>query len=314
MNKKLSVSTFLLTIAMAASAFAYPDKPVTYVIPFSPGGESDTTAQMQAPFFEALTGQPMKFKYAPGGGGAKSWSMLNRFPADGHTVVTINLPHIITQPLLGKVGYATDDLNPVHFFHYTPDAILVKKNSPLKTFADFVAAAKAKPGALKVSGSGKYSANNIAQLALDKKAGIKTNYTGYKGSSAAMVGLLGGQVDAAWSYTTSAVTYGDDVRMLAVAMEERHPAFPDTPTFKELGYDWVGGAYRGAAVPKATPDAISQKLSDRLAEINNDPEFRRQMVEAGFALINIEKADMSAYMAQMTDRYTSLLQELGIAP
>lgn len=314
MNKKLSVSTFLLAIAMVASAFAYPDKPVTYVIPFSPGGESDTTAQMQAPFFEALTGQSLKFRYAPGGGGAKGWSMLNRFPADGYTVVTVNLPHIITQPLLGKVGYTTDELNPVHFFHYTPDAIIVKANSPLKSFADFVAAAKAEPGALKVSGSGKFSANNIAQLAFDKKADMKTSYTAYKGSSAAMIGLLGGQVDAAWSYTTSAITYGDDVRMLAVAMEERHPAFPDTPTFKELGYDWVGGAFRGVAVPRATPDEISQQLSDSLAKINNDPDFEQQMIEAGFALINIEKADMTEYMLNMTDQYTSLLKELGITP
>lgn len=314
MNKKLFYSTFILTFAMVASVFAYPDKPLTYIIPFGPGGESGTAAKMQAPFFEALTGQAVKYKYAPGGGGAKAWSMLNSLPADGHTVVTVNLPHIITQPLISKVGYTTDDLTPIHFFHYTPDALIVKKRSPFKTLSDFVATAKADPGSLNLSGSGMHSANNIAQIAFDKMAGIKTNYIAYKGTSAAMVGLFGGQVDAVWSYATAAVTYDDDVRMLAVAMEERHPAFPDTPTLKELGYEWVGGAYRGVAVPEETPAEISQELSDYLASINNDPDFVKRMTAAGFAIINVEKAQVPGYMADMTARYKSLLEELALTP
>ena len=106
----------------------------------------------------------------------------------------------------------------------------------------------------------------------DKLAGIKTTYIPFKGTGASVTALLGKQVKAQWGYTPVAAKY-ERTRLLAVAMEKRHPRFPDVPTFKELGFDFVSGAYRGIAVPSSTPEDIRKKLSKIIDEINNDPEF-----------------------------------------
>jgi len=305
------LATAVMGLALSCSAIAYPDKAITYVIPFGPGGESDVTAQFQKPFLESVLGQDVKFKYVPGAGGAKGWSMLNRFPGDGHTIVNVNLPHIVVQPSLNKVGYETNDINPVYFFHYTPDAVLVKKDSPYNTLADLITAARNAPGTINFSGSGKNSANHIIQQVFDDKAAIQTNYVAYKGSSAAAVALLGGQVDAMWGYTTAGIKYSDNVRVLAVGTEERHPALPDAPTLKELGYDWTGGAFRGIAVPKSTPAEVVKQLSDHIDTVNKDPEFIKMMTEAGFAVINVDSDQMKEFMEEKKARYTSILIELS---
>src|SRR5690606_8451742 len=114
----------------------------------------------------------------------------------------------------------------------------------------------------------------LAQVRFDKMAGIKTTYVSFAGTGPSNTALLGGQTTAAWGYTTSAAALGDQARILAVAMEERHPKYPDVPTFKELGFDLVSGAYRGIAVPKSTPEDIRKKLSDMIGQINADPEVQ----------------------------------------
>jgi len=108
-------------------------------------------------------------------------------------------------------------------------------------------------------------------------AGIDTTYVAFDGTGSASTANLGGQVSAQWGYTTVGATQGDEVRMLAVAMEERHPLFPDVPTFTELGYDLVSGAYRGIAVPKDTPEELRQAVADAIQQINDQDEFRQTM-------------------------------------
>ena len=135
------------------------------------------------------------------------------------------------------------------------------------------------------SGSGKGTANHLAQVSFDRMAGIKTTYVPFKGTGAAVTALLGKQVTAEWGYTTVPAKY-ETTRLLAVAMEKRHPKFPDVPTFKELGFDLVSGAYRGIAVPKSTPEAIREKMSQMIDEINHDPAFIKKMEDNGFAMVN----------------------------
>ena len=249
-------------IALAAliptySAFAeYPDKPISYIIPFGPGGESDITARHQQPFFKDKFGQDLVISYKPGGGGAVGWAQLNSIKGDGYTIMGINLPHIIVKPMQKDVGFKTDDIVGVYMFHYTPDALVVTMDSPFKTVQDVVAYAKENPGKLTLSGSGKATANHLAQVRFDEMAGIRTTYVAFKGTGKAVAALLGDQVKAQWGYTSVGATHSEQVRLLAVAMAERHPKFPEVPTFRELGFDLVSGAYRGIAVPKSTPEPV----------------------------------------------------------
>jgi tripartite-type tricarboxylate transporter receptor subunit TctC len=311
--RSLAGAAFAALILSSGTASAeYPEKPVTYVVPFGPGGESDISARFQQSYFKELTGQELVIQYKPGGGGAVGWSQLNGMPGDGYTIMGTNLPHIILKPMQKDVGFTTDGLTNVYFFHFTPDALVVTADSPLQTLDDYIQAAKAAPGAVTLAGSGTFSANDVAKARFDKLAGIVTTYIPFKGTGAATTALLGKQVRASWGYTTVGASQGDQVRMLAVAMEERHPSFPDVPTFKELGFDIVGGAYRGIAVPDSTPEETRQQLSDVLDAINKTPEFRQKMEEAGFALIDVPYDQVPTFMEERVAEYTEAAKDLGI--
>lgn len=311
LNKTLTAAALVAATSLAGAA-GFPDKTVNYIIPFGPGGESDVSARLQEPVFKQLTGQSMAIQYRPGAGGAAGWSQLNGMAADGYTVMGTNLPHIVLQPLQKDVGYKTDEITTLYWFHYTPDALLVPADSPFKTLKDYVAGAKAAPGATTMSGSGTNSANHLAQQQFDKLAGIKTTYVPFGGTGPSNAALLGKQVSGSWAYTTVQIQLGDQVRCLAVAMEKRHPKLPNCPTFKEQGFDLVGGAYRGVAVPKSTPPDVQAKMADILGKINADPAFIQKMEDGGFAMLNVGPDKMAAFMSGIQARYEALAKDMGI--
>ena len=299
-------------LGVTAASAEYPEKPMTFIVAFNPGGETDVTARLQQPFFEKVTGQPLVIQYKPGAGGAQAWAGLNDQPGDGYTMMGTNLPHIILQPIEKDVGYETADITNVYMFHYTPDAILVPEDSQFRTLADLVAYAKANPGAVILSGSGTNSANHLAQQRFGDLAGIATTYVPFAGTGPSVTAVLGNQVTGAMGYSTVAVAQEGQLRMLAVATEERLPRFPDVPTFRELGYDLVSGAYRGIAVPKSTPEDIRRAISDIVGRINADPEFVSQMEDNGFVVIDVPYDEVGAFMAEKQGEYGELADMMGI--
>lgn len=309
----LSTATLAGALTLAGAAQAeYPEKPINYIIAFNPGGESDISARFQQPFFEEITGQQAIIKYQAGAGGAQAWSKLNSMEGDGYTIMGTNLPHIVLQPLQKDVGYKTEDLVNVYFFHYTPDAIFVPKDSEFQSLQDLIDYAKEHPGELIFGGSGSFTANHLAQRRLDELAGVTTTYVPFSGSGPAVTAVLGNQVMAGFNYSTTFLNQPDAVRMLAVASEERLPTDPDVPTFKELGIDLVGGAYRGIAVPSSTPEDVRQAVSDIIGKINANPEFIKKMEESGFVLTNISYDKMDGFMAERTRIYSELAEKMGI--
>lgn len=294
------------------AAQTYPSKSITYILPFNAGGESDISARFQQSVFKQVAGQEAVIQYLAGAGGAQGWSQLNSMPADGYTIMGINLPHTVLQPLQKDVGYKTDDLTPVNYFHYTPDAIFVTMDSAFKTLKDLIDFAKKSPGMVTMSGSGSNSSNNMAQVRFDDLAGIKTTYIPFSGTGPAVTAILGKQTVAGFNYAPSGIAHGEKMRMLAVASEQRMPAFPDVPTFRELGFDLVGGAYRGLSVPKSTPEDIRQKVSDIISGINADANFKKKMQAGGFVLTNIGYKEMPAFMAEKKKEYAALAEKLGI--
>ena len=303
----------VLAVSMALPArAAYPEKPVRYIIAFAPGGESDIAARLQQQVWQRKFGRELVIESKAGAGGALAWSQLNQFPGDGYTIMGTNLPHIVLQPLEGNVQYHTDDITNVHFFNYTPDGIVVRADSPFKTYQDFIAAAKAKPGALNLAGSGSNSANHAAHARLNQLAGISTTYVAFKGTGDLIASLLGGHVDGAMSYSSLALAQKGKTRLLAVATPQRLAYFPDVPTFRELGMDWVDGAYRGIGVPKSTPDEMRKRISDMFAEINRDAEFRQKMTEQGLELVDITYDKMAAFMEERKKAYLAAAKLLGL--
>jgi tripartite-type tricarboxylate transporter receptor subunit TctC len=303
-----------LVAAVSTPAFAagYPEKTVQYLIPFPAGGESDIVARLQQQVFSQKFKHELVVVNRPGGGGALVWQQLNTLPGDGYTIAGINLPHVVLQPLEGSVAYKTDDLASVYWFHYTPDALIVPADSPYKTFQDFLKAAKANPGKLSIAGSALYSANHVAHARLNRDFGIDTQYVPFKGTGDLVASVLGNHVAATMSYTTLAIGQKGKMRMLAVATRERVPQFPDVPTFRELGVDWIDGAYRGVAVPKSTPEAVRRQVSGMMDAINKDPELRRKMAEGGFEVIDIGYDQVPAFLKERTAGYMSSAKLLGL--
>ena len=170
-----SVAAIVMTLTPALVSAEYPEKPVTYIISFNPGGESDVTARLQESHLEKFLGQPVNVTHKPGGGGAVAWSDFQRTAKpDGYTVIGVNIPHIIGQPMLRKdAGYETDGFDLIMWFHFTPNALIVKKDSPYQTLEDFLKYAKENPKAATVGGSGSFSANHLETLRLEKAAEVR---------------------------------------------------------------------------------------------------------------------------------------------
>ena len=312
----LSLSLGLMAAALVhtpALAQPCPEKNLNYWQAFPPGGESDLSARhQQIVLKKKCAAIDTIIQYKAGGGGALLWSQMNSMAGDGTQIMGVNLPHMVLQPIEGIVQYKLEDITPVFWFHYTPDALVVPENSAIKSFADFLKAARAAPMKYNLGGSGLNSANHAAHERLNQSFGIKTTYVPFKGTGDMTMAVLGGHVDAGMSYTAFAINNKTKVRALAVAMESRHPLMPDVPTFKELGVDWVDGAYRGIGVPKSTPAEVKKRLSELWATLNADPEMKELAFKSGFELVNVGVDKMDAFMKERTKVYTDMARQMGL--
>jgi tripartite-type tricarboxylate transporter receptor subunit TctC len=304
---------FLAAAAVPAAWAAFPEKNVQYIIPFVAGGESDVMARWQQVVFRKKYNHELLVVNKPGAGGGLAWSQLNSYSPDGYTIVGCNLPHIVLQPLEGQVQYKTEDITPAYWFHYTADALIVAADSPYKTFADLVKAARAKPGELTFAGSATFSANHVAHEKLNLYGGFKSVYVPFKGTGELIQAVIGKHLTGAMTYVPLALQQRGRMRMLGVALEKRHPAFPDVPTFKELGFPWVDGAYRGVAVPKSTPREVQKQVSDMMAMLNKDPDILKWMAEGGFEVVDIPYDKSAAFMKGRSKAYLEAAKLMGLA-
>ena len=305
------VAVMAIAVLIPGVAFAeFPEKPITYTIPFNPGGESDVTARLQEPQLEKDLGVAVNVTHKPGGGGAVAWSEFQRTAKpDGYSIVGCNIPHIIGQPMIRKdAGYKTDGFKIIMWFHFTPNVLVVSKDSPFKTLDDFIAFAKKRPFVATVGGSGTYSANHLETLRLMKAAGVDLTYVPYTGTGPVIPAVMGGHIKAAMSYSMVGVTYKDKFRTLAVAAEERVPALPDVPTFKELGYDIVGGAFRGVAAPLGTPQPVVDRLAK--AYTNANKIISKKQLDLGFVMTYSTGDDALKLVDKMRDAYSDVLNDI----
>ena len=309
----VSMASMLPHQTMAQAMPACPEKNVMYWQAFPPGGESDLSARHQQMVLKKKCGAiDTIIQYKAGAGGGLMWAQMNNLPGDGLNVVGINLPHIVFQPIEGEVQYKTADITPVFWFHYTPDVLVVPESSPIKSFAEFIAAAKQSPGKMNLGGSGLNSANHAAHERLNAAFGIKSTYVPYKGTGDMSMAVVGAQIDGAVTYTPFAIANRGKVRALAVAMEKRHPLMPNVPTFRELGVDWIDGAYRGVGVPRSTSPEARKRLSDMWLALNNDPEMKELAAKSGFELVNIGTDQMDAFMKERIALYIEGAKRLGL--
>ena len=273
----------------------FPTRPVTYIIPFNPGGQSDVEARRQQPLLEEFLSTSIVIQYKPGGGGALGWTELMHAKADGYTISGINIPHIILQPIArDNAGYTTEQIKPIAIFQGTPIGLAVLKDSPFDTLEDLVNYAKEHPGKVTVGGSGKWSGHHIALLQLEALAGIEFNYVPSTGAAPSVSQFLGGHTDALFANSNDLVTHKDRIKVLGLGSDERFEALADVPTFIELGYSMTPSIDRGAAVPPETPDEV------------------KKVLEQGFVPLRLDAVAAQEHINKKQLEYTKLLKELNL--
>ncbi|MGD8970568.1 MAG: tripartite tricarboxylate transporter substrate binding protein [Desulfobacterales bacterium] len=306
----LFLMSLLAAVLVVPAMAEYPDKPITYQIPFGPGGQSDLEARRQQPLLENALGVKVIVQYKPGGGGSIGWANLINQKPDGYFISGINIPHIVLQPLArGNAGYQTEQLKPIALFQATPIGLAVLKDSPFKNLKDLVAYAKENPDAIVCGGSGTWSGHHIAHLQFSKMAGIKMTYIPSKGAAKSVAAFLGGHVKAIWGNSNDLVQHADKIRVLGFGTREPFPNMPDVPTFESQGYKLYASIDRGAGAPPETPDQVIQVLEKAFLDIANDPKIKEQMKTDGFVPIALGAAESKAYIVEKEQEWAPVVKE-----
>ncbi|MBK1695643.1 tripartite tricarboxylate transporter substrate binding protein [Rhodovibrio salinarum] len=304
----VAIAAASVSISAGSAKADFPEGPITYTIPFDPGGESDVTARFQEQHLEEILGVNVNIRHRPGGGGAVGWSEFqNNAEPTGHEIIGINIPHIIAQPILREdAGYTTDGWEIVTFFHQTPNALIVPQESQFESLEEVVSYADENPQAVTLGGSGTFSANHLETLRLEREADIDVTYIPFTGTGPLPAALQGGHVSGIMNYTMLGVQLEDKGRVLAVSSEDRVSALPDAPTFRELGYDIVGGAYRGVAVPEDTPQEAIDTLREAFAKTNK--RIAEKQRPLGFVMTDITGDDADELVNQLREAYGPILE------
>ncbi len=315
--KKLigAVATSLIaaSVAFSASAAGYPEKPITFVVPYSAGGSSDTLVRGMQPFIEKAMGATIVPKNVEGGGGAVGLSQaLFSSKADGYTV-TLPSNAIFGLEGLGNVPWKYQDFDTIARIITEDYSITVRGDAPWKTLDEFIDHVKANPGKVKMGFSGFGSSTHIVAAAFADKFGLEFQYVPYKGGSKTVAATMGGHIDVNTHHpaeTKSGVEAGK-LRVLATMGEKRSNLYPDVPTMKELGHDWVVNQWRGISVPKGVPDEVKAAWEKALKAAAADPEFQKFVTERmGGTVAPLFGAELDAFVTEMADIFIATTKRL----
>jgi len=265
---------------------SFPSSPIQIIVPFSAGGGTDTVTRAVANAAKDQFSQPLVVVNKTGAGGAVGIGEGANSKADGYTVTTI-CSELSTLPAQNLAEFTNEDFRPITQLNAEPASITVKADAPYNTAEEFFAYAKENEGKIVIGNSGVGAIWHLAALAIEKSAGVKFNHIPYEGASPAIAALLGGHIQAVTvsPAEVAAQVKAGELKILAIADNERAKEFPDVPTLKESGYDVVIGTWRGLAVPKDTPDDVYNVLKDGFAKAVEDPSFVDFMKKSG---LNIE--------------------------
>lgn len=300
-GKALAVAAGLFGAVAAfgtASAQSFPDKPITFIVPYSPGGGSDQQARRLQPGLEKALGVEVRIVYKTGGGGAVGFSELWRSKADGYTISNVVVPNIVITSKGEGVGFKPGEFAYIGMTASAVGALMVPKGSKYTSLQDFVAAAKANPGKLTVAGVGSTGAANWANLA--NVLGIETAYVPVSGGVGKMMPmLLGNHVDAAMTASSHAVRNAATVDTLVIAGKEPVGSLPGVPNEPAWSYvtTW------GVMAPPGTPADRVAILNKALLEATADDKLREMVIGNGLTPVRTTPEEAKAYIQAAIDRF-----------
>ncbi|MEQ5856097.1 tripartite tricarboxylate transporter substrate binding protein [Halomonas sp. EF61] len=283
----LMVSASALAAASVAVAQdAYPDKPVEFIVPWSPGGGSDTLMRLVANHAESQLGQPIPVINMPGVSGTTGLKELSRRDADGYTIGQVHEGLMVAHHTgLTQLNY--DDFEPVAGVTQSPQYLTVPAGAPYTTFEEFVEYAKANPGEVRF-GVTLGGVPHIHAAMMEEAEDLQFRYVGFEGTGSRIRALVGGHIDAAIGDISSSGEFvkNGDLRFLAVGSEERQPEAPDVPTFTELGHPELKlNIIRGILAPKGTPEERIDTLAEAFEAMSQDEAFAQSVHNAGASVV-----------------------------
>jgi tripartite-type tricarboxylate transporter receptor subunit TctC len=301
-------ATFGLS-ALASAAQPYPHQPVTIIVPYAPGGVTDVYGRAIAEYLGKLWKVPVIVKNEGGGGTMIGTQTVARAEPDGNTVLLTSYAYT-SNPILRKdVPYAKDALRPVMLLGNSRSMLVVSARGNLHTLDDVSAKARKSPGALRLASSGVASSPHIAAELWAHAQGVQITHVPYRGTTPAMTDVLAGEVDGIFDGPSAMPNVeAGRLRAIAIASEQRHPAAPNVPTFRELGVDLVFGSWFGFLVPKATPDAIVDKLNADLRKAVADPATRAAIDKTALLVVAGSPKGFADFLDYESQRLKQLVQ------
>ena len=287
------------------------------IVPFPPGGVADITARPVAAAMGTYLNQPVVVENKSGAGGGVGMQYVARAKPDGYTVL-LALSSVSIIPEADKVlgrdpMYQLNQLVPIARFTADPTVLAVKADGPYRSVKDLVEAAKKDPGSIPYGSSGNYGTMHVPMEMLASAAGAKMLHVPFTGAGPAVVALLGGQVQALSTGPSTIMGHmkGGKVRVLASWGESRHPALPDVPTLKELGYDVQFSQWTGLFVPAGTPDAAIAKLRDAARAAINDAGFKAALAKVETPVQYLDQPQFRSFWDTDARKLADVVRKIG---
>ena len=279
----------------------YPAKPVTVIVPFPPGGVADITARPVAEAMGRFLKQPVIVENKAGAGGGVGMAYVAKARPDGYTLLmalsSVSIIPEADQILEREPMFQLAQLMPIARFTADPTVLVVRADSPWKSARDMLEAARRAPGTIPYGSSGNYGTMHVPMEMLGNVAGVKMLHVPFTGAGPAVVALLGGSVDAVSTgpSTIMGQVKAGKLRVLASWGEARHPALPDVPTLKELGYDAHFTQWTGLFVPAGTPDAVVARLREAAKSAANDASFRESLARVDTPIQYLDQPEFRVF-------------------
>lgn len=321
MRKLVAGILSLMFLAPAAQAQApaakdaYPNRPIKFIVTYSPGGGNDIIARLLAQKMSESMGQPVVVENKAGAGGTVGTAAAAKSPADGYTIVLVSPPFVMAPSLYAKLPYDTaKDLVPVTVVGATPNVLVVHPSVPATNVAELIAYARAKPNAVSAATLGSATTQHLAAAMFNSMAKTDVLLVPYKGSAPGMNDLLAGQVQMMFNAMPSTIGHvkSGQLRALGITSLARSQLAPDLPTVAETLPGYEVATWYGVLAPTGTPEAIIQRLNSEIIKAAQTPDVRKKLEDQGLELMLSTPQAFGALLKTETVKWAEVIRATGV--